>query len=177
MTGILTALVILVGIIGLGNVMFLYGVTRRLRLLDERVTSLNSPSGPQPGHRVGAFSATTLDGRDVGTADLEGTDTLVALLTVGCGACDKVVGELADVGGDTPLLVLVQAGESEDSGELVGSVRGNTSAGARIAVVPYGPVASAFDVNSFPTIMRVSDGVVRASGYSFADVGEPARVG
>lgn len=177
MTEILTALVILVGVLGLANLLFLYGVIRRMRALEKRVVDADPPTGPQPGHRIGQFSATTLDGQDVGTADLAGTDTLVVLLTVGCGACDKIVGELPEVVDDASLLILVQAGPSEDSDQLVSSVRGSAATDARIAVVPYGPVASAFDVTAFPTVIRVSDGIVRASGYSFADVREPARVG
>jgi len=177
MTEVLIALVTLVGVIGLANLLFLYGVTRRLQALDKRVTSLDPPTGPQPGHRVGEFETTALDGRSFGTASLAGTDTLVALLTVGCGACDKVVGELGSVVDDASLAVLIQAGPEEDSDELVSAVRRSAGPETRIAVVPYGPVAAAFDVTAFPTVVSVSDGVVRTAGYSLSEVREPARVG
>jgi hypothetical protein len=174
MTSVLIVLVALALAVGLANLMFLYGVIRRLRVLDGRVNRLDPPAGPAVGHRVGLFTATTLDGRAVDTGDLAETETLVALLSAGCGACESMVAELGDVDGGS-LLVLIHAGEGDQSEPLVTAARRSAGSGARIAVVPYGAVASAFDITAYPTVVRVVDGVVTAAGMSLASVREPAH--
>ncbi|MEV5571867.1 redoxin family protein [Spirillospora sp. NPDC052269] len=131
--------------------------------------------GIEPGDRMPAFTATTMDGTTIGADDLTGRPTLVAFMSLDCSTCDESVPELAerarlvrDVGGHVLATVVgVDASASELAARL---------AAVADHVVPEfldAPVATAFGVRFYPGFAYYGpDGVATAAGLGFE---EPAQ--
>jgi peroxiredoxin len=180
---VLVAAVVLVGVIGLLNLVFTLGVVRRLRehtaLLETRGTSGPPSLILEPGKTVGDFSATTDDGEPV-SRELLTEPTLVGFFSTTCSACLERLPEFADhaarhPGGPERVLgvVIDQAG-----GDARAAITGELAGLARVVRDGDGEqVMRAFAVQGFPAFAVVEGGgVVRASGYlpSVLAVGSPA---
>ena len=181
MSQFLAVAVILVGVLGLANLVLVYGVIRRLRALESRIASAGTPDAtgpmvPQPGRRIDTFRAVTVDGQTLGVDDLTGSQTLVAFLSAGCGSCDQVLAELGAVCDGTPTLVFVHR-EQGDAAAEVERITNAAQAVGRVAVVGYDEVSGAFGVTAFPTVLRVGDGVIQAAGHALHDLPVPASAG
>lgn len=176
---VLVAAVVVVGLLGLANLLFTFGVVRRLRehteLLAER------PGGDvvrrlPPGHEVAlvagsevpAYTTTTVDGEQV-SSDGPAAPTLVGVFAPGCSACtEQLPSFLAFArkhpGGRDRVLAVV-AGDPDDQPPYVdqlGSV-------ARLVVGhPGGSVTDALQVRGYPAFALIDDGVVRSSGFQVA---------
>lgn len=166
MTSVLTVAVLLVGALGLLNLFIGYGIVRKLRDLDARVGPASG--GPVSGHRITPFTATTVDGGPLSEADVASGESLVALLSPGCGSCDEVVAQLSAAPGSRSPILLVHSADADDpeTARLVGAARQV----GRVAVVPFGDVPQAFGVTSFPTVVLVRDGRVHAAGYDLPEL-------
>ncbi len=172
MTSLLAVAVVLVGALGAVNLAIGFAMIRKLRDLETRVAQAPSAEHvPQVGHRIDPFVAVTVDGGMLSQADLAGSDTLVALLSPGCGSCDDVLAQLAADSSDLKPVILIHTEEPEDE-ETVALVDKARGVG-RVAVVPFGPVPKAFGVDSFPTVLLVRDGTIRAAGYDLHEITSP----
>jgi len=174
MTAFLIALAALAGSMAALNLLLTVGVIRRLRLHSEQLTSLSALSGqvPEvvlgPGSQAGDFAATTTDGEPV-SRDLLSGQTLVGVLTAGCGACqerlpDFVAQAQAYPGGRGQVLAVL-AGEPDQ----LESYREQLAPVARVVIEPPfdGPIVQALGVQGFPVFAVLdADGVVVASGLS-----------
>ncbi|TWD82828.1 hypothetical protein FB561_3972 [Kribbella amoyensis] len=180
MTTFLTALVIVVGIVGVLNLLLLFGVVRRLKEHDQAIA--NIPYGPlqsppadsmrAPGSEVDEFTALSTDGVPV-TKDSLTTETLVGFFSVSCAPCvegaPKFAAHAAGVGKDAVLAIVI-ADEGEDPAEFV-RVLGDS---ARVVVEGYeGPVTTAFGVTAFPTYGVVAAGRITASAIEFTALPVP----
>lgn len=182
MTGVLTAAVVLVGGLGLLNLMVTFGVVRRLRehtATLEGLVRAGAATGagftgdvPVPGRPVGAFDATTTDGEPLSLARLA-AHTAVVFLAPECGTCRAQLPDLVGWAGsrERERVVVVVDGSVSDTGDLVGPLEPV----ARVIVDGAGtPVARAFGVTAYPAACVVSDGTVVAAAAEFGRLPVPA---
>lgn len=167
----LVSVVVLVGAIGLLNLLLTYGVIRRLRehtaLLAGPPADLG-PAAPPIGRTVGPFRATTTTGRTLSTVDLtEGT--VVGFFKTGCQPCAERLPQFVDYarGHDAPeRFVAVLVGEPSELAEMVRQL----TPVAQVVLTQRGSeVLQAFEVNGFPTLVRLGTGpVIEASGWEIS---------
>lgn len=163
----LVAAVIVVGLLGVVNLVFSFGVIRRLREHTEILNRLHS--GPvrvmvRAGGRVGEFSAVAVDGTAVSQPSL-GADTLVGFLSTTCPACVERLPEFIRFARNHTGPVLgVVVGNGDEAATLVQALDGV----ATVVQEPNGgPMAVAFEVTAFPAFgLLDAGGVVRASGLA-----------
>ncbi|MFG2039138.1 TlpA family protein disulfide reductase [Dactylosporangium sp. NPDC048998] len=175
----LVSVVVLVGAVGLLNLVLTYGVIRRLR--EHTALLAGPPAGggspwPEVGKKVGAFTATTTTGRPLSTADLpEGA--AVGFFRTGCQPCTERMPRFAEYAQahDAPeRFVAVLVGEPE---ELAEEIRLLTPLAQVVLTQRDSDVLKAFDVSGFPTLVRLGAGqVIAASGLetSTLDAAQPA---
>jgi len=170
MTAVLIATIIIVGLIALVDLVLTYGLIRRVNSIQAAPHSIDNGLVPVVGHRIGDFVAGTTDNREITERQFKGPETFAVFVMVGCGPCHRLAEELSQMTPpESPLLL------------FIASSRGGDEEAARIAAqVPFaraicvidstGAVTEAFGVSGFPTVIRVGEGVVRATGLSLDSV-------
>jgi hypothetical protein len=183
LTTFLTALVIVVGIVGVLNWLLLFGVIRRLKEHDQAIAkipygaiqSVPADSMRAPGSEVDEFTAVSTDDVAV-TKEALTAETLVGFFSVSCAPCiesaPKFAAHAAGVpGGKDSVLTIVVADGDDDPSELVSIL----SDGARVVVEGYGgPIATAFGVTAFPTYAVVAAGKITATAIEVSTLPVPA---
>ncbi len=171
----LVASVVLVGALGVVNLLFSFGVIRRLR---EHTEILNQLGGQphsvilEPGQTVADFAATTVDGRPVSVNAVDGP-TLVGFFTPGCTSCQTKLPSFVEYawehpGGRERVLAVIVGENDEDTAPYVTDLNGTAHV---VRDVDGGPVHKAFGVQGFPAFALIDlDGVVLASGSDVSDV-------
>jgi hypothetical protein len=167
-----TAAVIALSLLGLGNLLLTAGIVRRLK---EHTTLLDRLAGPPPelmrpaGSAIGDFAVTAVDGTPV-AADLLVPPTIVGFFSPGCGPCHERLPEFAGRVRRAPVgrALAVVVGEAADSAEMVATL-------GEVALVVNepvgGPVAKAFGVRGFPAFGLVGeDGRIEASGNDLGSI-------
>ncbi|GAA2355674.1 hypothetical protein Cme02nite_48410 [Catellatospora methionotrophica] len=177
----LTTAVILVGVIGMLNLVFTFGVVKRLREHTAELTELREHGGDQimlrAGATAGQFRAVATDGTAVARDELSGR-TLVSFFSPGCVPCQErmpaFLAYAAAMPGGRDQVIAVVAAEPDDAAASVAAL----SAVARVVVEPdHGPLGTAFAVQGFPAICVVdADGVIIASGTTLDELPSPALV-
>lgn len=153
---------VLVGAIGLLNLLLISAVMRRLRRHEEERRGF-AHSGPAPGDELPEFSAVTLAGAPVSRAGLIGRDAVLAFLSTGCPACPAAVPHLVEHARSAGLteeqMIVVITGDEREAGEFTVPLAGVAS----IVVEPFpGELSRAFSVSGTPTTVLVGpDGRVR----------------
>lgn len=172
---LLTVAVVLVGVLGLLNLVLKLGVVRRLRDHAARLSTLSSFATDEvalakPGDHVTPFTASTVDGSVVSHTDLE-EPTLVAFFSPDCPACAEQLAPFADYarafpgGPDRTLIVVTsESGGARYHRELAGL-------GRRVAEAELtGPVQRALRINGYPAFAVVVDGEVLQSTHAVAEL-------
>jgi hypothetical protein len=169
---VLTTVTIAVGLLGVVNLLFSFGVLRRLREHTEILSRLNSVperAMAPAGGRVGEFSVVAVDGTAISPQSL-GADTLVGFVSTTCPACVEQLPEFVRFAKDHtgPVLgVVVGSGD-----EAVTMARALDGVATVVREPHQGPMAVAFEVKAFPAFgMLEAGGVVRASGFAPSDLG------
>ena len=177
MIPVLTAAVILVGVVAAADLVLSFAVIRRLAALQARgPASAGSAGAPEPGHRVGGFRVGLLAGGEFTADDLREEAAMVAFLSPTCEPCRRAIEELKQLAVPLarPLYVLI-AGSAQDGDVL--AVARQMPAGARIGAIAHDDdVMKAFAVDGYPTLVGTADGTVLAAGIRVADVLEPAHL-
>jgi hypothetical protein len=169
---LLTAAVIVVGVICLLDLALTVGVIRRLR---EHASLLATPLAggalrdpiAAPGVIVGEFAAMTTDGTPVTRASLTGR-TVVGFFSPSCAPCAQTVPKFTayadDVCGGRDQVLAVVIGEPAAAARQVEAL----APSARVVIEPLdGPVAQAFRVTGYPALAVVDeDHRIVASGTS-----------
>ena len=176
----LVAAVVLVGVLGVLNLLFTFGVVRRLREHSELITQGAGGTAPggagapslAVGTQVGDFTGVTRDGDRVSREQLTG-ETVVAFLTPGCAPCAERLPGLVDLtagwpGGRSRTLVVVVAGDAGAAGEYVEALVATTRV---VLESPGGALATAFGVQGYPVF-----GVVDGSGVVLRSTMDPAEL-
>lgn len=190
----LVAAVVVVGVLGLVNLLFAFGVIRRLREHTEILDKLSSrPAGVEPGpvmlapgETVAEFATTTVDGERVTRDDLTGSPgmTLVAVFSPGCSACEAQMGKFIDYaaahpgGRDKTLAVVV--GPEAESASYVERLEATARVIREDRDAPDGSGAAlskALAVRGYPSFALIDGHVVRASGFEVSNLSaDPATV-
>jgi hypothetical protein len=178
MIPVLTAAVILVGVVAAADLLLSFAVVRRLAALQARGTGAgagSSAGAPAPGHLVGEFRVGLLDGGEFTADHLRQEAAVVAFLSPTCEPCRRAIEELTQLSVPLarPLYVLI-AGSAQDADLL--AVARQMPAGARVAAIAHDDaVMRAFAADGYPTVVSTADGAVLAAGLRVADVLEHAH--
>lgn len=170
---ILTAAVILVGILCLADMLMTFGVIRRLRehtaTLGQFTGADMSVSGLGQGETPGGFSITDVDGKSVqGPAGLR----LTAFFSSSCPVCPEKVPAFTDYvrisGAQRDQVLAIVVGSSADEIPYLGRL----AEVAQVCVEPAsGDLVKPFKINGFPAFCLLdADGSVVASGYEPAEL-------
>lgn len=167
---LLTAAVCVLGGLVLFDLALTFGLARRLRLaLDGTTVKIGAapgiePSFPTVGSGVAPFAVHALDGARMSEVDVGSGSVVVGFFSVGCEPCTAVKDQIVANNIPEPLFVFV-VGAPEDSASMALAQELATVA-RRVAVINHdGSPVTALGVRAYPTLVRLEDGVVRASGY------------
>jgi cytochrome oxidase Cu insertion factor (SCO1/SenC/PrrC family) len=179
----LTAAVMLVGFIGLLNLLLTFGVIRRLREHDTALASRPSMPGPDimvpAGTEVSDFETQTVDGTPVSNADFTG-HTVVGFFSTTCEPCrdrlPEFVTHAATVPGGRDRVLAVVVSDSVDADPSVADLFvAQLGPVARVVTEQYdGPIGKAFGVQGYPALAAVVNGTVVAAGNSLNDLAAAA---
>jgi thiol-disulfide isomerase/thioredoxin len=176
----LTAAVVLVGILGLANLLFVIFLARRIRELGTAPAAA-SDAGPRPpgyahralmGQKPGQFQAVTTTGRTVSPDSLSGGRALIGFFSPGCGPCHEQVPDFATLAKTMPggpdQVIAVVSGPPHRAAEFAAELEGTASVVLeRSTQGALGPVARAFNSYGWPSFyMLGADGTVESGGAS-----------
>lgn len=170
MTQLLVVVVGAVGALTIVNFLLSMALIRRVRVLQELVqqTPQRDPTLPKLGAAIGAFQATTLEGEPLSNETLKPGVSLVGFFTTHCKPCAALRVQLLESPPTLPFVAFVE-GNVDDP-----EVSAMAEALKRIARVVYtqnnDALHQAFKPTGYPTLIRVENGVVAASGHSLAEV-------
>jgi thiol-disulfide isomerase/thioredoxin len=165
----LSAAVVLVGAIGLLNLVLTLGVIRRLREHSERLRTAGDADGdvlPAVGTTIGEFEALTTDNRRV-SRDMFDGPAPVGFFSPNCGPCRQMLPEFiehaAAIGRDRTMAVVV--GLADDATDELAARLATVS---RVVVEqPNGPLSTAFGAVNVPALYLIDrGGLVRGSGHT-----------
>jgi hypothetical protein len=166
MTGILIAVVVLVGVIACTNLLISFALIRRVAALQTRGPEV---TGPAIGREVGQFRVPLLGGGEFSRDHLAAPRTLAVFLTTSCEPCRRAITELAAMSGPLPwpLYVVIIRTDADDDDAL--EVAGQMPAGSRVGVIAAAEAPlEAFGIDGYPTVLTIEDGIIRASGFRVA---------
>jgi len=173
---IVVAALVLVGLLGIVNLIFSFGVIRRLREHTATLDRLSHGSAggtEQPvmnaaGTTVGEFAASTVDGEPV-SRDRLSDPTMVGFFSPSCAPCRERMPQF-----DQVLAVVVAQEDDTNAAGVVAELNGV----ARVVREPdSGPISTAFGVHGFPALGLVGpQGELLASGFELSALPVPATV-
>ncbi|MFE7571789.1 TlpA disulfide reductase family protein [Streptomyces sp. NPDC057539] len=155
----LIAAVVFVGLLCTLDLILTLGVIKRLREHTELISNLNGRASLGIGEEVGAFEAATVDGAPM-TRELLTRETLVGFFSPSCAPCREELPKFVNHARAMPdgrnQVMAVVVGDADRAAAMVAELRPV----ARVVVEEHndGPLASAFQVIAFPTVLTVADG-------------------
>ena len=182
---IVVAALVLVGLLGIVNLIFSFGVIRRLREHTATLDRLSHGSAggtEQPvmnaaGTTVGEFAASTVDGEPV-SRDRLSDPTMVGFFSPSCAPCRERMPQFVErahqYDRDQVLAVVVAQEDDTNAAGVVAELNGV----ARVVREPdSGPISTAFGVHGFPALGLVGpQGELLASGFELSALPVPATV-
>jgi hypothetical protein len=175
---VLVTAVVVVAVLAILNLVFTFGVVRRLR---EHTTILDqlgegSRAGRTmlgPGRSVAAYAVAAVDGTAVSSDGHEGP-MLVGFFSLGCRPCTEkrpVFAERArEYPGGRERVLAVVVGDDGD-GEVAPYLHELTPVATVVRQTPTGDLPIAFGVDAYPAFALVdSSGVVLASGSAIPEL-------
>jgi hypothetical protein len=144
---------------------------RRIRRINQADHAAPLPtSGPDVGATLPAFDGRTVEGEPVASSSFATGRSAVGFFGATCQPCrdhlPTFLADLSDGGVDQGLVVVV--GDPTAGADLVALARATDVA---VLVEPdNGPIAAAYDIRIFPTVVAARDGAV-------VDVGQKLRRG
>lgn len=157
--------VVILAVITLLNLALTLAVLRRMR--ESRLWDTQEAL-PAPGAVVGEFNEATVDGLELSERRLAEGTHLIVFLSASCQPCRELV-ESIEGGMQLPVesLAFIER-DAEDAAvaQMVSRVRRLLP----VAVDSTGSAARAFQVEAFPAVMLVADGVVTVASHRLDDV-------
>jgi len=175
MTQILLGAVIVLGLMISANLLVTFAAIRRIAAVEAGHADGSAAAlVPDIGYQVADFSTDLLSGGVLDRADLAESSVVTIFVSPGCAPCQKLIASMRS--GRVPqadsLLIFV-AGYDDDT-VVRETVAELSDLSARIGVTPpTGPVARAFGVGGYPTVLRVENGGVTAAGTRLDVVEKP----
>jgi hypothetical protein len=160
-------------LIAIVNTMLVFALVGRVRTLQETATAQAATavdrSLPRPGRRVGPFEVSTASGERITLDSLRDRSTLVGFFITGCTSCEGIREQLVAEPPPLPVLAFVHANGDAQAARAIGDALG------AVASVAYydqkdDVVGDAFGTVQYPTLLRIQDGVVAASGRRLQDI-------
>jgi thiol-disulfide isomerase/thioredoxin len=180
---LLTAAVVLVGILCVIDLLLSFGIIRRLRqqnetlrLVQERVAANTEPDIALPaGASIGAFASTAVSGTELSTVDVIGRPLLVGFFAPGCEPCKERMPEFLEYATRFDgRVIAVAAGGADETADMVTRLG---EVGEVVVEHDGGPVHQAFGATGYPALCLVDgDGVVIASGWQMSALPVPAAL-
>ncbi|MFC7548091.1 TlpA family protein disulfide reductase [Plantactinospora sp. GCM10030261] len=168
----------LIGLLAAVNLLFTFGVVRRLREHTEELATLRGRNTRDDnialpaGTRVDGFTAETVDGHPI-TLESLGSRPLLGFFSPSCTPCKErlprfVAYAASRPGGRNGVLAVV-SGTPEEASPLVGQLQPVATV---VVEADQGPVQRAFAVEGFPAFVLVQDGRVQVSDYELSSITE-----
>ncbi|MEV6826035.1 TlpA disulfide reductase family protein [Amycolatopsis sp. NPDC051102] len=185
MSSLITADIVL-GALGVLNLVLLLGVVRRLREHAKAIEAASKGGGTAPevmiapGASPDAFTTSTTDGA-VLSGDLLPGSALIGFFTPHCGACTEQLPRFleraeAEPGGRSAVLAVVIGLDTDDDTRAM--ARQFEAAARTVIEPPGGPVASAFGVRGFPAVCVLDDdGRIASRGFVLEELAAPVAGG
>lgn len=180
---ILTAAVVLVGILCVIDLLLSFGIIRRLREQNETLKTVQQQAAAAAdpdialpaGATVGTFSATAVSGIRLSDADIDGTRTLVGFFSPGCEPCKERMPQFIEYATRFEgRVIAVAAGGADEVADMV--VRLGEVAEVVIEE-DGGAVHRAFGASGYPALCLVDGGkTVLASGWEMSALPVPAAL-
>jgi hypothetical protein len=175
LTGILIAVVVLVGIVAGADLLLSFAVVRRLAALESKIQGGGGQTSPAVGHQVGDFEVDLLTGGTFTLANLMDTSSIVIFLTTTCEPCQTAIAELRELPTPLPFPMYVLINGTDQDGAVL-NVAAGMPQGTRVAEISAThPVMRAFGVDGWPSVLGIEDGIVRASDTRVSRVLETAN--
>jgi hypothetical protein len=176
MTGVLAAVVVVVGVLAGADFLLTFAVIRRLAAIERQSGTPAAATGisPPQGYRIRDFRLPLVSGGDFTQADLAGSRVTVMFVTPTCKPCQEAIADLRAQPGPlpSPVYVLIARGAHDHAADEI--IR-DLPAEAIVGAVSIGDsVTQAFGVDGFPTVLMIEDGAVRANGLKVSSLREPA---
>ncbi|WP_370965634.1 TlpA family protein disulfide reductase [Amycolatopsis sp. cg9] len=185
MSSLITADIVL-GVLGVVNLVLLLGVVRRLREHAKAIEAASAGGGAAPevmiapGTAPGAFTTSTTDGVTVSGEGLPGS-ALIGFFTPHCGACTEQLPRFleraeAEPGGRAAVLAVVIGTDLDEDTRAM--ARSFEPVAHTVIEPPDGPVASAFGVRGFPAVCVLDDdGRIASRGFVLEELTAPVAGG
>ncbi|KZB86107.1 TlpA family protein disulfide reductase [Amycolatopsis regifaucium] len=178
---ILTAAVVLVGLLCVLDLLLSFGIIRRLREQNETLKTVRQQAAAEPdialpaGATIGAFSATTVGGTELSVADIDGSRALVGFFSPGCEPCKERMPQFIEYATRFEgKVVAIAAGSEEETADMV--VRLGEVAEVVIEA-EGGDVHRAFGAGGYPALCLIDrDRTVLASGWEMSALPVPATL-
>ncbi|HEX5596094.1 MAG TPA: TlpA disulfide reductase family protein [Micromonosporaceae bacterium] len=173
----LAAATVLVGLVATVNLLFTFGVVRRLREHTAELAALRSGGGAADsdvtypvGMPVGQFDVSSVEGRAITSTTL-GNRPLVGFFSPHCAPCKEQLPAFIEhartrPGGRDAVLAVV-VGTNEETAEVVEQLRPVATV---VVELDQGPTQRAFGVTGFPAFVLVDEGRIAASDFNLASV-------
>jgi thiol-disulfide isomerase/thioredoxin len=178
---ILTAAVVLVGLLCVIDLLLSFGIIRRLRdqnealrAVQQQATAVAEPDiALSPGSEVCTFSATTVSGTELSNVDTADTRLLIGFFAPGCEPCKERMPEFIEYAARFDgRVIAVAAGDPIETADMVARL-------GEVAEVVLeqdgGPLHKAFAATGYPALCLVDgNGIVLASGWEMSVLPAPA---
>jgi thiol-disulfide isomerase/thioredoxin len=160
-----------IGVVCLLNLALLFAVTRKVRVLSERVDKMPvmAPAALLPvGSKAPEFIAVTTTGESRSLADLAGSRSVVGFFSPGCEPCRTQLPKFAEFaralpGGSEQALAVV-LGQTEAAAGLAADLH---DAAAVVMTPRQDPLPAAFSVKGTPAFYLIGpDGRIEARGMA-----------
>ncbi|MDX6258487.1 MAG: hypothetical protein QOH84_175 [Kribbellaceae bacterium] len=170
---VLSAAVVLVGLIGLLNLVLSFGIIRRLRAQatgqhahSKQPKPVIRPTTLEDGERIAEVDAVTIDGR---TVELPPTGpSLVGFFSATCSTCKEQLIPFVVTADRQPPGVRVLAivgGTDEQAAPYVAELLTARSGLLIVREDEDGPIQKAFGIRGFPAFVILEDGEVQGSDF------------
>ncbi|MFC3452128.1 TlpA family protein disulfide reductase [Amycolatopsis speibonae] len=178
---ILTAAVVLVGLLCVLDLLLSFGIIRRLREQNETLKNVQQKSGVDQqialpaGATIGAFSTTTVGGAELSIADIDGSRALVGFFSPNCEPCKERMPEFIEYAARFEGKVFaIAAGDEAETADMVARLG---EVGEVIREFDGGDVHQAFGATGYPALCLVEgDRTVLASGWEMSVLPVPAKL-
>ncbi|MBP2325032.1 thiol-disulfide isomerase/thioredoxin [Kibdelosporangium banguiense] len=181
---ILTAAVVLVGILCVIDLLLSFGIIRRLREQNEalqlvqqqQTAGLDDDIALPAGSAVGAFAATTVGGTELTNVDIIGSPLLIGFFSPNCEPCKERMPQFIEYATRfNGRVIAVASGSVEETTDMV--ARLGEVGDVLVEPNEEAPVHKAFGAKGYPAMCLVGDdGVVQASGWEMAALPVPAAL-